>query len=202
MALGTCRKIPPPAQNLTRHHWLAEIGDRGVAGGSGGDMTAAERIAAALDRSRRSGAVARAGVGGTQVRGEQLPDTTEGHAGPAPAVTGTQGAAQWSGSVVIGDIRLISWRREPQITPRGVIGVAYVDIPRRGICHCRLRSYRGQVRLEWAGRGLSVQWREVNPRFAWAVVELITFVDPEVRADDGSVPFIPSLAWDAPRPAF
>jgi hypothetical protein len=55
MALGTCRKIPPPAQNLTRHHWVAEIGDCGVAGGSGRDMTAAERIAAALGRARRSG---------------------------------------------------------------------------------------------------------------------------------------------------
>jgi hypothetical protein len=61
-----------------------------------------------------------------------------------------------------------------------------------------LRSYQGKVRVESAGSGLTAQWREVNPRYAWIIVFLITDVDPGARADDGSVPFIPSLAWDAP----
>lgn len=115
----------------------------------------------------------------------------------APAATDSQGATQWSGSLSIGDVRLTAWRREPRITPRGVIGFAEVAIPRRRGCLCRLRSYRGQVRVEWAGSGLSVQWREVNPCYAWAIVELIVEVDPEVRTHDGSVPFIPPPAWGA-----
>jgi hypothetical protein len=105
---------------------------------------------------------------------------------------------QWSGHVSIGDVGLVDWHRKPGLAPTGVIGFADVAMPRRGICRCRLRSYRGRVRVEWAGSGLSVQWREVNQRYAWAIVELIVEIDPGVRADDGSVPFIPSPAWGAP----
>jgi hypothetical protein len=94
--------------------------------------------------------------------------------------------------MAIGEVRLNRWRREAQLTSLGVIGFADVFLPRRGFCCCRLRCRGGRTWVEWAGSGVSAQWREVNPRYAWAIVELITALDPEARTDDGSIPFIPA----------
>jgi hypothetical protein len=98
-----------------------------------------------------------------------------------------------------GGVWLWTWCREPGLTPRGVIGFADVEFPRRGVCRSRLRSRRGRVWVEWAGNGVAISWREVNERYAWLIVYLITEVDPGARADDGSIPYIPSPpSWGVP----
>jgi hypothetical protein len=158
-----------------------------------------------MTKKKDPGALAGAhGAGGNQVRGELLPDTTDrrtGTASPEPPAANLA-VFRWPmegmGAIAIGDVQLCAWRREPRITRLGVIGFADVALPRRGVCCCRLRCRRGRVWVEWAGSGVGIQWREVNPRYAWAIVELIITVDPEARADDGSIPFIPASSWGAP----
>jgi hypothetical protein len=99
----------------------------------------------------------------------------------------------------IGHVSLLGWLRY-HAPVDGVLGVADVEFPRRGVQRCRLRWVRGRLRVETVGAGFTIQWREVNPKFAWIVAELVVAVDPEVRTPEGEVPYIasPSNSWGAP----